>query len=239
MTVLLAPVGSMEGRRRPLRAGHVLVTLEDLLIVTWYVPEATLRASLPPELTPWLEEGQGRVSAVVFRNRALRPAFPGWPRIGCIQMNLRAYLRDPVTGLPGSVFFFGLHLSAAWLARLSAVLFGVPFGFRPLRLVVECEGERLLRWQARSDDGAVALAAEQADAALGLEQLDLLTNPHTGYVRGRAGARLHSWSIWHRNQELRTMSVEGRVAELDHAGLALGPLHSALYVRSVDYEVYL
>ena len=43
MTLLHAPLGAIAIMRRPLRPGHVLVTLEDQIIVTWrVVDEATL-----------------------------------------------------------------------------------------------------------------------------------------------------------------------------------------------------
>src|SRR3989441_11878969 len=100
-----APAGDIDRLRRPLRLGHVLVTLEDLLIVTWRVPEADLRRHIPSGFQPVMDAGAGLVSAVLFHNRALRPAVAGFPRMQSFQMNVRAYVRAPRSGEPGSVFF--------------------------------------------------------------------------------------------------------------------------------------
>jgi hypothetical protein len=71
------------------------------------------------------------------------------------------------------------------------------------------------------------------------ETLDLLTNPHTGFIPASGGS-LVTWSLWHRNQQLRLMQVEElRIASIEKVGLALGSPVSALLVDSVDYEVYL
>ncbi len=241
MAVLVAPVGHMAGRRRALRLGHVLVTLEDVLEVTWEVPESDLGRMLPSGLRPWSADGRSLLSALVFRNRALRPARVGWPRLNVPQMNLRSYVLDPQTGAPSCVFFHGLHLDQRWLARLSSRLLAVPFVYLPLVVRVEHEGPRVLRWEAASPEGRLRIRAredEDGPVAMDPDRLDLLTNPHTGYVRGRDG-RLRTWSIWHRNQTVRTMRIEeATVGSLADLG-ALGPPVSALYVASVDYEVYL
>ena len=138
--ILSAPVGAMQGRRRPRRPWHVLVTLEDLVIVTWAPPVDALTRLLPRGLRPWSRDGRGRLSAVLFRNRGLRPVFPGIPRLDCFQMNLRTYVLDAATGRPGAVFFHGLYLSKAWLAGLSSAVFRVPFDWLPLRLSVRRDG---------------------------------------------------------------------------------------------------
>jgi hypothetical protein len=64
-----------------------------------------------------------------------------------------------------------------------------------------------------------------------------LTNPHTAYFLDRGGV-LRRWSIWHHSQAVRTMRVD-RATVASLSDFALGPLVPALYVRSVEYEVYL
>jgi len=237
MTLVHAPLGAIERARRPLRPGHVLVTLEDQVIVTWRVGEAALRARLPTALRPVVRGGDAFVSAVLFRNRALRPALAGFPRIGSWQMNVRSYVRDPTTGEPGSVFFHGLHVSRRWLARVSSWLFGVSFAYLPFTIHARHDGAHLVDWNARSRDGRVSVAVHAADLAIDERTLDLLTNAHTGYVRDVHGT-LRCWSIWHRPQTVETAIVNhATVADLPTLGV--GAPESALYVRSVDYEVYL
>ena len=237
MTVLQAPLGPIDRGRRPLRAGHVLVTLEQLAIVTWPIAEATLRPHLPPSLRPVVRNGHAFVSAALFRNRALRPAVLGIPRMTSFQMNVRSYVFDPVSGEPDSVFFHGLYLSRRWLVALSSRLLGVRFQHLSLTVAARHEGERVARYEARAADGRVNVLAQEADQAVGQEMLGFLTNPHTGYVLGRDDV-LRCWSIWHRPQEVHTMAVN-RATVAPVAALGVGAPQWAFYVRSIDYEVYL
>jgi uncharacterized protein YqjF (DUF2071 family) len=235
MTLIQAPIGDIDRMRRPLRPGHVLVTLDDLLLLTWRVPEAEIRRHLPDTLRPVMYEGSGLVSAAVFRNRALRPAVTTFPRMRSLQMNVRAYVRGLGGGEPGSVFFLGLYLSRRWIATISSWMFGVPFRHLPFDIVVTRRGH--VEWEARSADHRLAIRAREDSIDVDANTLDLLTNPHTAYFLDRRGM-LRRWSIWHRSQAVRTMSVErAEIACL--SGIDLGAMMPALYVRSVDYEVYL
>jgi uncharacterized protein YqjF (DUF2071 family) len=155
MTVLQAPVGAIDRMRRPLRPGHVLVTLEHLAIVTWPISEAMLSARLPANLRPVVRDGHAFVSAALFRNRALRLAILNVPRMTSFQMNVRSYVIDPVSGEPDSVFFHGLYLSRRWLAGLSSRLFGVPFRHLPMTVAARLEGDRVAKYEARSTDDHV------------------------------------------------------------------------------------
>ena len=237
MTALQAPVGAIERMRRPLRAGHVLVTLEHLAIVTWPIAEAALCAHLPANLRPVVRDGHAFVSAVVFRNRALRPALLGVPRMTSFQLNVRSYVFDPVSGEPGSAFFHGLYLSQRWLAAVSSRLLGLPFQHLPLTVSARHEGNRVVEYEARSTDDRVDILAREADQTVDQEMLGFLTNPHTGYVLGR-DASLRGWSIWHRPQNVHPMAVS-RATVASMAALGVGTPQWAFYVRSIDYEVYL
>jgi uncharacterized protein YqjF (DUF2071 family) len=241
MALLQAPAGLMTGRRRRTRPGHVLVTVQDLLIVTWDVPEAALRPLLPSSLRLWSHQSRARLSAVLFRNRSLRPAWLGVPRLGCCQVNLRTYLVDPRTGRPGAVFFHALCLGSKALARFSSPIAGVPFR----HLAFDIAAERAsggLRWRAVSPDGAVRGAARETEPAAlpDADTLDLLTNVHTGFVARGPDAALRTWSIWHRSQSLRTVAIEElHLQPLAELQLPLGAPEWAWYVDSIDYEVYL
>jgi len=239
MSSLTAPVGLMSGRRRPIRPWHVLVTIEDLLIVTWEVPTSDIVPLLPAGLRPWSQDGRSMVSALLFRNRALRAAWLPVARFGCCQLNLRIYLANS-GGQPGAVFFHGLFLGLPMLARLTGPIVGVPFGDIAFDIEVDRTSDPL-SWRASSPDGGVQVAARETspstvpDAAM----LDLLTNVHTGLV-ARPGRPPRSWSTWHRHQEVRLMRVdELRLAPLAELGLRLGGPLWTLYVESVDYEVYM
>jgi uncharacterized protein YqjF (DUF2071 family) len=234
MSMITAPAGDIDRLRRPLRLGHVRMTLENLLIATWRVPDAELRRHLPRTLEPVIEDGACYVSAVVFRNRAVRPAVTGFPRLRSSQMNVRVYVRAPGSGAAGSVFFLGLPLTLVDDADV-VVAFGIPVQYLPLEVTARNEGHGI-EWHARSPDDRVSLHAREADAAVDPHTLDLLTNPHTGYflmVAACSGA-----SIWHRPQAVRTMAVQQAKIESLRPFSISRPL-PALYVQSVDYEVYL
>lgn len=240
MTLFEAPIGLMQGRRRPLRPGHVLVTIEDLLILSWRVPAPRLRAALPGALRPVQVEGSAFVSALLFRNRGLRPAWLGIPRLACTQLNLRSYVVDPRSGRAGSVYFHGFHLGTPWIAWVASRLFGFRCGRLSLEIDVERDEEGV-RWRGVSDAGVrVTARASHATAEPSAAILDLLTNVHTGYVPGRRAGTLRRWSIWHRNQRVRAMQVsDARIAPLDELQLGLQAPDFAFLVDSVDYEVYL
>jgi uncharacterized protein YqjF (DUF2071 family) len=239
MPSLTAPVGVMTGRRRPLRPWHVLATIGDLLIVTWEAPRPALASVLPPGLQLWSRSERALISAVLFRNRSLRPARLHVPRVECSQVNIRIYLAD-AHGRPGAVYFHALCLGSPLLARLSRPLTGVPF--RPLPFAIDVDrAAASLSWRASSrDDDVRVTAREAAPASLpDAATLDLLTNVHTGVVAA-PGSRLKTWSIWHRQQDVRLMAIDDlRIAPLAELGLPLGDPLWTFYVASVDYEVYL
>jgi uncharacterized protein YqjF (DUF2071 family) len=235
MTAINAPVGDIGRRRKPLRLGHVLMTLEHMLIVTWRVPEAGLRAHLPATLQPVVEDGAGFVSAVIFRNTAMRPAVIEFPSMRMSQVNLRAYVRSPRTGEPGSVFFLGLFGSRRLFARASSLLFGLPFQYLPFEITVRGH-EGGIEWDARAPDNRLAIHAGEERSDIKAATLDLLTNPHTGYFLDRRDT-LRRWSIWHRPKRIHTMRVEN--ATLDCLrDVTVTTMMPALFVRSADYEVY-
>ena len=235
VTAINAPNGDIGRRRKPLGLGHVLMTLEHMLIVTWRAPEAELRRHLPAALEPVVEDGAGFVSAVLFCNHDVRPAVVEFPSLRMSQMNVRVYVRSPRTGEPGSVFFIGLYGSRPLFGRLSSWLFGLPF--QHLAIEITARDERgVVEWNARAADGSLAVHARETHADISTPTLDLLTNPHTGYFLDRRGT-LRRWSIWHRPKQIRTMHVEH--ATLDCLrDLAVTDMMPALYVRSADYEVY-
>lgn len=242
VAVIETPVGFMEGRRRSLRPWHVLVTLEDLLILTWTIPAENMGRHLPRGVEPAQKGDSAYLSALLFRNRDLRPAFLGVPRFSSYQLNVRSYILHPETRTAGSVFFHGLFLSRPLLARGSSWMFGIPFESLPLEVRVERQEERIRRWQAASADGSVDVEAHEddPDETYDGEMLDLLTNPHTGLVRSREAGACRAWSIWHRPQRLHTMKIDrARIRPVDSLALTGASAPSGLYVPSVDYEVYL
>jgi uncharacterized protein YqjF (DUF2071 family) len=233
---LQAPVGQMEGRRRPLRLGHVLVTIQDLLIVTWRRDPGELHSLLPPVLAPATVDGAAFSSVLVFRNRALRPAYLRFPRFSGPQVNVRTYVLDPATGRAGAVYFHSIELASRAVSTLARTLLRVPFFHRRFRL--ERRGHGGANWSARGD--GIDVSAVEGEARPAPDSLvDLWTNPHSGYFVAPSG-RLKGWSIWHRAQQLRSLHAERLILEpAARIGLEGRAPVSIYLVESVDYEVYL
>lgn len=231
-----APVGQMEGRRRPLRPGNVLVTLDDLLIVTWRRDPASLTPLLPVGLVPVQHDGACFSSALLFRNRALRPVPFGFPRFSGPQVNVRSYVVDPLTGQPGAVYFHSLELAARALSAFSRALFRVPFGHRSFAIR---SSRGPARWIAQGDGVDIEAAESDSPHAVAPALLDLWSNSHSGYFVNASG-RLRGWSIWHRAQTLRAMTLQ-RFSLEPSARIGLDGIEpvSVYLVDSIDYEVYL
>lgn len=239
---LRAPAGLMAGLRRRLGPGGVRVTLTDLLILTWRLPPAALRHHLPAGLEPVVDGSDALLGALLFRNRALRPALLGLPRLSCSQLNVRSYVLDPATGEPGSVYFHGFHPRPRWLAWWTRTLFRTPATPLPLRVRREPAAAGAARaWRATSRDGSVEIAALPAATPLVLPPhlADLLTNVHTGYAPRPSGGLL-AWTIWHPPQDLHPMTVDRlHLRPLAPFGLADRLPDLAFLVETVDYEVNL
>jgi hypothetical protein len=231
-----APVGQMEGRRRPLRPGNVLVTLEDLLIVTWRRDPAQMARRLPGGLVPVEHGGAAYSSALLFRNRALRPVPFGFPRFSGPQVNVRSYVVDPITAQPGAVYFHSLELDAQTVSAFSRALFRVPFGHRSFAIE---SSRHPARWSAQGDGVDIVAAESSSPHPFAPALIDLWSNSHSGYFATASG-RLKGWSIWHRPQMLRSMALEKfSLAPAARIGLeGIEPV-SVYLVDSIDYEVYL
>jgi hypothetical protein len=231
-----APIGQMEGRRRALRPGNVLVTLNDLLIVTWQRDRAELQQTLPPRLAPVEHGGACFSSALLFRNRALRPVPFGFPRFSGPQVNVRSYVVDPVTGIPGAVYFHSLELAARAVAAFSRALFRVPFAHRSFAIRSSRDP---VRWSAEGVGVDIVAVESPSPHTFDSALVDLWSNPHTGCFQGPSG-RLRGWSIWHRPQRLHSMRLERfRLEPAARIGLeGIEPV-SVYLVDTIDYEVYL
>jgi hypothetical protein len=231
-----APVGQMEGRRRPLRPGNVLVTLEDLLIVTWRQDPAQMAQRLPGGLVPVQHGGAAFSSALLFRNRALRPVPFGVPRFSGPQVNVRSYVVDPITRQPGAVYFHSLELDARAVSAFSRALFRVPFGHRSFAME---SSRNPARWSAQGDGVDIVAVEGSTSHAFAPALVDLWSNSHSGYFATASG-RLKGWSIWHRPQRLRPMRLERFLLE-PAARIGLDGIEpvSVFLVDSIDYEVYL
>ena len=238
---LEAPIGMMKGRRRPLRLGNVQLTIEQLLILTWRVAERDLRRTLPDGIRPWTRGDDAFVSALLFRNRSLRPAKIGFPRLSCTQLNLRSYIVDPISGRLGSIFFHRFSPSLAWLGWVARRLFRFSCDTLSFDIETSRDESGRLRWHARSPDEHLVVRALETSRRQAIDDdlLDVLTNPHTAYVADEGRSTLTTWDIWHLNQRIRFMDVETCTIEpVEGLELGLDQPDWAFFVDAVDYEVY-
>ncbi|HYE61538.1 MAG TPA: DUF2071 domain-containing protein [Phycisphaerales bacterium] len=116
---------------------------QDLVIITWPVPEELLRARLPEglELDRW--QGRACVSLVAFDFRDCRVkgiAFPGL--VNFPEVNLRFYVREAASGRRGVVFireFVPSHV----ISLVARVVYNEPYRAVRMRSSVEFSGGRV------------------------------------------------------------------------------------------------
>ncbi|MBF5042025.1 DUF2071 domain-containing protein [Aggregicoccus sp. 17bor-14] len=104
---------------------------QDLLLVTWPVPDALLQPHLPAGLELDRHEGQALVSLVAFDftdTRVLGVPWPGYTRFP--ELNLRFYVRE---GGRRGVCFLREYVPSRLVAGLARVLYNEPYRAVPYR----------------------------------------------------------------------------------------------------------
>jgi len=129
---------------RPLPSGRWVMTQRwnDLLFAHWPVPAASLAHLIPDGLQVDTFQGSAWVGVVPFwmdriKLRGLPPipftrAFP--------ELNLRTYVRDQRTGMPG-VFFLSLDANNLLAVAFARTLYSLPYYWAEMRLEQRSERE--------------------------------------------------------------------------------------------------
>lgn len=113
----------------------------DLLFLHWRFDPAEIQATLPPGLIVDTFDGLAWVGVVPFGMERIRPVYlPSVPGISWfLEMNLRKYVYDERTGIPG-VWFFSLDASQ-WLAcKVARRFFHLPYFYAKMTRRREQDG---------------------------------------------------------------------------------------------------
>lgn len=192
----------------------------DALFAHWPVPEAAVRALLPPGLDVDTFDGSAWVSLVGFVMEDLRvrglPAVPGAIRFP--EFNVRTYVRGPEG--PG-VWFCSLDVPGMLPVVVARLGFALPYCFARIGRQVSPEGERwrvARSWPGRATGLLAAVDASRADGTESSGRVaaldDFLTARWRLYSATRGG-RLVTAPVEHEPWRLRPV----RVSEVD-GGLA-------------------
>jgi hypothetical protein len=113
---------------------------QDLLLLTYAVPDEWLQPYLPAGLALDRWEGRACVSLVAFDFRDTRVLRVAWP--GCVsfpEVNLRFYVRE---GDRRGVVFIREYVPSRWVAWTARTLYGEPYRAVPMRSAVGPSGAR-------------------------------------------------------------------------------------------------
>jgi uncharacterized protein len=136
---------------------------QDLLLVTWTVPDALLQPHLPPGLVLDRHGGHALVSLVAFDfsdTRVLGVRWPGYTRFP--ELNLRFYVRE---GARRGVCFVREYVPGRLVAGLARLLYNEPYVAVPYRKeaathVLEAGGRRhRIGWRT---EGALSTPPEDS-----------------------------------------------------------------------------
>ncbi len=159
---------------------------QDLLLVTYAVPEALLLPRLPPGLSLERWEGSALVSLVAFDFLQTRVMGVGWPGfVDFPELNLRFYVRDEATGRRG-VCFIREYVPSHLVSLIARALYNEPYRGAPY---VKDGADHVLRVGGREHRiGFERSGAPETPPADGLAHF--LKEHEWGYGLTRGGDRL-------------------------------------------------
>jgi hypothetical protein len=219
-------------------------------MVSYQVPADALAAVLPAEVEPDVfafDDGTSAslVSAVPFLDRDFHFRFFPLVKIGCGQVNYRAYVT--FRGERG-VWFFGTSLDSVFVA-LPRYAWQMPWHRDRISIEAGWDGDRCESWTFAATgwgEGECRMTStgeplERLDGFADLDEtVEILTHPMAGwYKRSRGG--LGRYTVWHEILGVRPCVVdEARFTVFERLGLVepgAAP-HSAVAARSVHFDVH-
>lgn len=125
----------------------VKLDITDVAYVTYLVPEERLRPAVPEKISfAMTHEGGAFVSLVMFNNRNVRASFFPFVRFNYDQLNVRTYVRDPVTGK--TVVLFLKSGITSRVMSFATRLLGIPWPAVPLAIHSAQEKEGITDYRA-------------------------------------------------------------------------------------------
>src|SRR5579863_2503629 len=129
---------------RPLPSGRWVMTQRwnDLLFAHWPVPTASIARLIPDGLQVDTFHGSAWLGVVPFwMDRIKLRGLPSMPFTRSFpELNLRTYVRDQQTGMPG-VFFLSLDASSFLAVAFARAVYSLPYHWAEMRLEPRSERE--------------------------------------------------------------------------------------------------
>ncbi len=142
----------------------VKLDITDVAYVTYLVPEERLRPAVP-EKVPFAmtHEGKAFVSLVMFHNRNVRASFFPFIRFNYDQLNVRTYVRDPVTGK--TVVLFLKSGITSRVMSFATKLLGIPWPAMSFEIHGSAEKNGVADYHAAGEwEGDVSIALREDPA---------------------------------------------------------------------------
>lgn len=128
----------------------VKMDITDVLYLTYMVPEKRLRPAVPDKIPFAMTcEEKTFLSLVIFHNKNVRVSFFPFIRFNYDQVNVRAYVRDPVTRQT-AVFFLHSGITSQAVSFLTRLL-KIPWPAMSLSIDAAYEKDRVKRYSAEGD----------------------------------------------------------------------------------------
>jgi len=224
----------------------VMMTLRDVLYISYTVPTARLRKLVPEPLQlATVGKDLAFISIVVLRSTRVRLRLLPFPRFNYKQLNIRTYVTDPVTGRH-AVYFLRSGVTSALISLVTRIS-GIPWQHIDLETEVNpnketdsytasghWEGNYYLKSQSLLDDSkGLPLFENRRDA------VDFLIRPLIGFIGDKG--RLGRFNIQHPEVEPQSWQLTeldfplftnlGMVDELENP-------HSVFFLPKADFAIY-
>ncbi len=233
------------------RVMSVGMVLRDILYVSYVVPACRIRLLVPAALPLATVQGDRVfISIVILKCRNVRPlAFPWFPT-SYNQLNIRTYVRDPLTGENG-VYFFKSAITSRFMLFVPRLL-GLPW--EHAKLTIDAEGAGLgetgryrvsgyLHGEIFLDGYEISRPLERVEPLSTARELMVrLTTPSAAFFTRNTTIK-RFWAS-HEYVEPSVVQIrEFRFPYLASSGLVnqseVNAPHTALLVREAPFVVYL
>ncbi len=220
----------------------------DLLFLHWSWDPGEIQATLPPGLRVDTFEDRAYVGVVPFFMRDIRPRFcPAIPWLSdFLELNLRTYVYDERSGLPG-VWFYALDCNRRLAVRVARRFFHLPYFDARMNARID-SGDHTVDYSShrrRSPERLVSTFRYRGAAPLELPApaslAYFLVERYLLFSFDRVHRVLYSGQVHHAPYPLRAAEVERlSTSVIELAGFSppgRGPDHT-VFSPGVDVEVF-
>jgi hypothetical protein len=221
--------------------------LRDVLYVSYAIPSGRMRTLVPDILSPATGgDDMAFISIVVLRSSQVRMSLLPFLRFDYYQLNIRTYVKDPVSG-KHAVYFIRSGVTSRFISLVTRMS-GIPWHLINLKTKITEQNETdsyvasgnwdsnfSLRAQASSDASKKHPFFENRESAV-----DFLIRPLIGFIGGKR--RLGRFTIQHPEVEPKLFTLTELefplFTNLDVVDELSNP-HSVFFLPMADFSIYL